>query len=213
MHYSTFNLLALLPFATAHFTLNWPTARGFDDTQAGSFPCGGFDEVKSPRTEFPLGGGPLQLNLEHTSTQVAVYLSLGSDPGNNYNIVLRPQFKEQGPGDFCLGEVGLPSSLNITSGTNGTIQVVTNGHAGGGLYQCADVTFTNITLSQSDNHCANNTNVKVTQENMPGNPNGTSSGTGTSSETPGPNPSSAAAHATAAGWLLGAVGAAGLALL
>lgn len=85
------------------------------------------------------------------------------------------------------------------------------------MIQCADVTFTNNALSESDynSHCSNGTRNKITAENMPGNPNGTASGTGTSSGTSPSSsaPANAAAQATVAGWLLGAVGAAGLALL
>lgn len=135
MHFSVLPLVALLPLASAHFTLDWPPARGFDDAKAVDFPCGGFDSVKTPRTEFPLNGGPLQLNMHHPQTRIAVYLALGNDPGSNYNFVLVPQLMQQGLGDFCLGDVKLPSGLNLTAGTNGTIQVVTNGDPTGGLYQ------------------------------------------------------------------------------
>ncbi|KAF2634997.1 hypothetical protein P280DRAFT_369272, partial [Massarina eburnea CBS 473.64] len=204
---------ALLPLAAAHFILDWPTNRGFDDSKAVDFPCGGFNDVKT-RTEFPLNGGPIQLDMHHTQTQVAVYLAVGNNPGSNYNIVLRPQLTQEGLGDFCLGQINIPSGLNISAGTNATIQVVSNGDPSGGLYQCADVTFVNTTLSQSDynDHCKNNTGVKVTSENQEGNPNGTSSGTATSSGASS-TPSNAAAHATAASWLLGAAGVAGLAFL
>lgn len=130
---NTFSLLALLPLATAHFVLDWPTNRGFDDEQAVNGPCGGFNDVKT-RTDFPLSGGPIQLDMHHTQTKVAVYLALGNDP-TSYSITLLPQLAEEGPGDFCLGSVNIPSDLNITSGTNATIQVVSNGDPSGGLYQ------------------------------------------------------------------------------
>lgn len=138
MQFKTFNLLALLPLlplTTAHFILNWPVGRGFDDDNAVKFPCGGFDTVTSNRTQFPLSGGPIQLDMHHTETRIAVYLALGNDPGSNYNIVLRKQLTEQGLGNFCLGQVDIPSSLNITAGMNATIQVVSNGDPNGGLYQ------------------------------------------------------------------------------
>ncbi|KAF1962808.1 hypothetical protein CC80DRAFT_361976, partial [Byssothecium circinans] len=206
--------LALLPLATAHFVLDWPTNRGFDDVKSVNFPCGGFDSVKTPRTEFPLSGSPIQLDMHHTQTRIAVYLAIGNDPGSNYNIVLRPQLSQEGPGDFCLGQVNIPSGLNITAGTNATIQVVTNGDPSGGLYQCGDITFVNTTLSQNDynDHCKNNTGVRVTAQNQQGNPNGTSSGPPSSGGS-SPTPANAATHATAASWLLGAAGVVGLAFL
>jgi nascent polypeptide-associated complex subunit beta len=135
MFVNALSLFTLLPLTTAHFLLSWPDRRGFDDAQAGSFPCGGFDSVSSNRTEFPLSGGPIQLDMHHSQTRIAVYLAIGDNPGSNYSIVLRPQFQRDGPGNFCLGQVNIPSNLNITAGTNATIQVVTNGDPDGGLYQ------------------------------------------------------------------------------
>ena len=136
MH-SVFALLFLLPLTSAHFLLNWPPARGFDDSTAPNFPCGGFDTVFSNRTTWPATGGPIQLDMHHTQTDVEVLIALGSNPGVNYNIVMRPTFLQQGLGNFCVGMVSVPSSVNITEGMPATIQVVSNGdEAGsGGLYQ------------------------------------------------------------------------------
>ena len=132
---NTFSLFSLLPLATAHFTLEWPTSRGFDDVKATNFACGGFDSVKTPRTSWPLTGAPIQLNMEHTETNLAVYMSVGEDPGTNFNIILVPQFAMNGLGDFCMGMVSVPAGLNISDGTPATIQVVSNGDPDGGLYQ------------------------------------------------------------------------------
>jgi hypothetical protein len=81
------------------------------------------------------------------------------------------------------------------------------------------VTLRTSALSQSDysSHCKNATNIEISQQNISGNPNGTSSegskpttsgGAAASSPTPG-----AASHIKAASWAVGAVGAVGLALL
>lgn len=136
MH-SALALLSLLPLTSAHFLLSWPPARGFDDSTAPNFPCGGFDTVLSNRTTWPATGGPIQLDMHHTQTVIEVLIALGSDPGVNYNIVMRPTFLQQGPRDFCIGMVSVPSSVNITEGMPATIQVVSNGDDGGsgGLYQ------------------------------------------------------------------------------
>jgi hypothetical protein len=128
--------LSLLPVTLAHFQLTWPTARGFDDDKAGNFPCGGFDSVQQSRTDYPMSGGPLQLKMGHDLTHVAVYLAVGSNPGSNYNTVLRQQFVVTGLGDFCMAQISIPSGMNISDGTQATIQVVSNGDSnGGGLYQ------------------------------------------------------------------------------
>jgi len=161
-------LLTLLPLASAHFLLNWPPSRGFDDDKAVTFPCGGFDSVSKNRTAFPATGGPIQLDMHHTQTDIMVILALGSDPGSNYNIVLRPTVAEEGLGNFCLGMVSVPEGLNFTEGQDATIQVVSNGDPNGGLYQCADVTLTKTALSTSEynDNCKNNTGVKVTNESV-----------------------------------------------
>lgn len=127
--------LALAPVALAHFQLKYPTARGFDEDKEPTFPCGGFDTVSSQRTDFPISGGPIQLDLAHLQTNVAVYLAIGDSSSESFSIVLHPQFQVSGLGNFCMGNVSIPSNLNITEGTKATIQVVTNGDDGGGLYQ------------------------------------------------------------------------------
>ena len=128
-------LFVLLPLTTAHFQLTWPENRGFDDSSATNFPCGGFDSVSSNRTDFPMSGGPIQLNLEHTQTRIAVYMAIGDEPTSNFSIVLRPQSEREGLGDYCMGQGSIPSGLNISAGTKATIQVVSNGDPNGGLYQ------------------------------------------------------------------------------
>jgi hypothetical protein len=79
---------------------------------------------------------------------------------------------------------------------------------------------TSLSASDINNNCKNNTGVKVSQENISGNPNGTSSGSsgnaasGTSGAAASPTSSpAAAAQAKAVTWVLGAVGLAGMAML
>ena len=145
MHLQPLLLSSLLSLTTAHFQTTWPPARGFSEKTASNFPCGGFDSVSNNnRTDFPIGGSPIELNLEHTQTNLAVYIAIASDPGSSYNIVLRPQFAEQGPGSFCIGAITLPSNVNVSGdGVPATIQVVSNGDPTGGLYQvgCASIHF------------------------------------------------------------------------
>jgi len=158
-------VLSLLPISTlAHFHLIWPAGRGFDEDKIVNFPCGGFDTPEPNRTSIPLTGFfPIQLNMEHTGVKGAVYMSLGNDPGSSYSIVLKSTFSETGPENFCIGDVAIPSNLNLTAGMNATIQVQTNGDPNGGLYQCTDITFTNDMLSASDysSHCSNSTGVSA----------------------------------------------------
>ncbi|KAG9565840.1 hypothetical protein KCU77_g11764, partial [Aureobasidium melanogenum] len=229
---------ALLPLASAHFKLIYPAARGFDEDLLVQFPCGGQNTVSSNRTQFPITGAPIQLLMGHTAAKVQVLMALGNDPGINYNITLVPTFQEQGPQNFCMGAgaIQFPAGLNITDGMNATIQVVTNGDPNGGLYNCADITFTStpLTTAEYSADCQNSTGVTAEALTNAGNANqstadatgiaassGSSSATasaassGASSATSGSKTSTgAAAQATLAGFALGAMGVlAGMAAL
>ena len=157
-------LLSLFPaLAAAHFRVLYPPARGFDPDKLVNYPCkqtlpldasfsrrharksftndaipllgGGFDTPSSNRTSFPLSGGPIQLDFEHTQQNVQVVFALGNNPtGNDYTYTLVPTFYEQGPRSFCISNTAFPPNLNISAGTNGTILVITNGDPDGGLY-------------------------------------------------------------------------------
>ena len=129
--------LPVLLFASvirAHFTLDYPPARGFDEDLLPNFPCGGQNSASSNRTEWPLAGGPIQLTMEHDRSAVQVLLGIGNDVGDDFNTVLVPTTEEEGIGKFCLSDVVVPDSLGFKEGDNATIQVVTNGDPNGGLY-------------------------------------------------------------------------------
>jgi nascent polypeptide-associated complex subunit beta len=75
----------------------------------------------------------------------------------------------------------------------------------------------NAQINFADN-CKNQTGISVTQENISGNPNGTSTETSPSSASSGAAASAtpstgAAAQSKVVSWVLGAVGLAGMALL
>lgn len=217
-----FLALSFLPLTLAHFKLNFPASRGFDDDKEGTFPCGSFDTVQSERTSFPISGGPIQINLGHPQTDVAVYMAIGDNPGNAFSIKVQPTTMITGLGDFCFGSIAVPADLNVTDGTKASIQVVTNNHESGGLYQCADVTLVNTPLSSSDysDNCKN-ASTSVTQENISRNPNetateetsGSASGSGSAAAASPTASPAAASQAKAVSWVLGAIGLAGAALL
>lgn len=48
------NLLGLsfLPLALAHFNLDFPASRGFDDDKESDFACGSFNDVSQTRTSM-----------------------------------------------------------------------------------------------------------------------------------------------------------------
>jgi len=130
-------LLTLLPLASAHFRLIYPAARGFDEDTLSTFPCGGQNTPSAVRTQWPTTGGPIQLDMGHTASRVEVLIALGDNPGAAFNTILVPTLQETGPNNFCLGMVGVPTTIGgvaVTAGMNATIQVITNGDGGGGLY-------------------------------------------------------------------------------
>jgi hypothetical protein len=143
--------LALAPVALAHFNLEYPSTRGFDEDKESTGPCGGFDTVSSQRADFPISGAPIQLKLGHQQTNLAVYLAVGDNPSNGFSVVLHPQIQVSGFGEFCLGDVSIPSNLNVTDGTKATIQVITNAHGEGGLYQvCITIEYDHLTQLTHD---------------------------------------------------------------
>lgn len=134
-----FSLLLVVPIASAHFLIDYPGTRGFDEDTQGNWPCGGFDEVSPNRSEFPLNGGPIQIHSTHTQQLYEVLVAVGNDPGENFNHVVVPTLLENGPGDFCFGDVELPSALNATEGMNATFQII-SGTSHGGLYGASSYT-------------------------------------------------------------------------
>ncbi|KAL8925009.1 MAG: hypothetical protein Q9208_003693 [Pyrenodesmia sp. 3 TL-2023] len=185
----------LTAVSSAHFTLDFPPARSSDDESQSTFPCGGHNSVASERTPFPLSGGPIQMTMGHDRSAVQVLIALGNDATEAFNTVLVPTTQEEGIGQFCLSNVQIPESLGVREGDNATIQVVTNGDPTGGLYNCADITFssTNATLSE----CTTGKGVQQTQyTGRFSNANGTDSAASTASSASGTGTSSATGSAS-----------------
>ncbi|KAF1812676.1 hypothetical protein P152DRAFT_345979 [Eremomyces bilateralis CBS 781.70] len=219
MHISAV-LLSLPALSFAHFHLLFPPVRGsFDAGSLDQYPCGGQNTV-GDRTDFPISGGPIQIDNEHTESKIQVLLALGENPtGDDFVYVMLPTIYAQGPQEFCMGMVGAPAEANVTEGTKGTISVVTSGDSNGGLYQCADVTFVNTPLPEAEynDNCKNATGIQVSSSN--GNANGSSSATSPSSSSDGgaaasPTSTPGAASVNGLGPALAvAVGAMGIAAL
>jgi len=135
-------LAALLPLASAHFSLNYPAGRGDSDETQTTPPCGGLNTPSSNRTRWPTTGGSLSLQAGHDEANTAVYLALGNNPTkDDFTIVLKDTFLQVGLGTFCWNSLEIPRSVNVTDGQNATIQVVQQGHSGGGLYNACSLRF------------------------------------------------------------------------
>ncbi|EAS27427.1 expression library immunization antigen 1 [Coccidioides immitis RS] len=224
MHLSgiVFAFSSLISLSTAHFRLVDPPPRGFSEDMLTRFPCGGQSMSKS-RTSVSLTDleMPIALEMGHDQTAVQVLLALGSHPGSNFNITLVPTFRQVGLGDFCLPSVSLDEQrlgVKPVDGMNATLQVVTNGDPNGGLYNCADITFSSTTEYTVPSSCKNGTGVTATpfsgeaatrnaNESTPnGQPQRGNSGSGPTSNIAG--------HLETATWgVLGAIVVGGVALL
>jgi hypothetical protein len=148
MAVAAFLLLAVAQLATAHFGLEYPTWRaatlgsGHNYSQ-WAYPCAGVpgNIEGGNRTDWPLTGGSVVLDLHHDWTYVFINLGLGANV-TNFNYTLTPEFlNTTGVGSLCLPTVPLPADLKVEDGTQASIQVITVGDSGAGLYNCADITF------------------------------------------------------------------------
>ncbi|EXJ63419.1 uncharacterized protein A1O5_11468, partial [Cladophialophora psammophila CBS 110553] len=119
------------------------------------------DNSATPRTEWPLTGGSLNVTLHDAAAYIFVNLGFGAN-SSDFNITLfSAPLNETGPGNLCFPKLTLPPGLPIQEGTQVSIRFATAGHNGEGLYNCADITFTNnATLLPSD-QCQNSSTVSV----------------------------------------------------
>lgn len=127
---------ATISAVSAHFQLNYPQTRGFNEDNEPQAPCGGFNNVGS-RTEFPLENGFVQINSGHTTYKYTVKVITSNNPstsdftGNNATVI--GSGSRNYPGDACL-TVSTNNGTDIKAGTNATIQITYDG-GDGSLYQ------------------------------------------------------------------------------
>lgn len=101
---------------------------------------GGGQAHPSPkRTAVSLTDLPIALTMGHDQTVIQILLGLGNTVGDAFNIVLKPTFAQKGLGSFCLPHVFIPANLGISEGMNATVQVVSDGEGGGGLYNVRSI--------------------------------------------------------------------------
>lgn len=160
MSLAAFVLLATAQLATAHFGVEYPTWR--DNTLGSSansnysqweYPCAGVPGNLGNRTDWPLTGGSLVLDLHHQWTYIFVNLGLGDNVANfNYSLT-EPFWNSTGNGTLCIPKVMLPANLPISDGSLASIQVVTLGERGQALYNCADITFRANVANLTNEQC------------------------------------------------------------
>ncbi|ROT39591.1 hypothetical protein SODALDRAFT_133882 [Sodiomyces alkalinus F11] len=153
--------LAAAGLSSAHFTLKYPEWRGntFDDTlnyTQWSWPCGGPAYGSGNRTDWPLSGGSLGVTLGHAYN--FLYINLGIEENGtvaSFPTSLTPNpLNTTGSGTLCLSDLLVPSDLNITAGTNASLQVIKVGRSGQAQYNCADIRFVEDAPEPTEEQCA-----------------------------------------------------------
>ncbi|CDS01751.1 uncharacterized protein SPSC_00146 [Sporisorium scitamineum] len=140
--------LALASSAAAHFTLDYPATRGFDEDLENQNFCGGFSDVSLPRQPWYYQNGPVEIDSHHDSAVVNIYISY-SVPTSAQSFLaaspLRHDLDITGEGEFCFhANASTTNVAGVTprAGTNATLMVEFISTEHGHLYQCSDVVFT-----------------------------------------------------------------------
>ncbi|KAG9245421.1 hypothetical protein BJ878DRAFT_501590 [Calycina marina] len=158
------SVLGSVALVAGHFTITYPEMRGDSFATGASqyiYPCANVNQTaETNRTEWPLTGGSIALDLGHAWTYAFINVGLGTDyPVTNYSLTNDRPLNITGKGDLCMEKLDLPAGLTVTDGQNATIQVVTVGETGTALYNCADIIFkTSATVLSSDD-CPSNSNI------------------------------------------------------
>ncbi|KAB5582670.1 hypothetical protein GE09DRAFT_277988 [Coniochaeta sp. 2T2.1] len=125
------------------------------------FPCAGVPAgvEGSNRTEWPLDGGSLRLNISHNWDYHFYNLGLGENV-SNFNISLTHGLVNvTGRGVLCVPKLGLPADIEVKDGDLASLQVVTVGHSGSALYNCADIVFRNSAETLGSDECVSDPGV------------------------------------------------------
>jgi len=149
-------VVALAQAVQAHFGIEYPDMRADSFEEPYSqwvWPCAGVNqsEVATNRTDWPLDGGSIVLELHHPWDYIWINLGVGTIV-TGFNVSLTPGlFNHTGNGTLCIPKLTIPAGVEIEDGLNASIQVVTTGARGNALYNCADITFrANATVLSGD---------------------------------------------------------------
>lgn len=100
-------------------------------------PTGGGPEYGSGnRTDWPLTGGSVGVTLGHAYN--FMYINLGIEENGqvaSFSHSLTPNpLNTTGDGTLCVSDLKIPSDLNITDGTNASLQIIKVGLSGQAQY-------------------------------------------------------------------------------
>lgn len=112
-------------------TSNWKTHTPSPSIGAGVPPA---TSTSGNRTDWPLKGGSVKLDLHHPWEYLFINLGLGANVTNfNYTLTGPTFWNVSGAGTLCV-DLPLPEGLTMSDGQEGSIQVVTVGASGSALY-------------------------------------------------------------------------------
>ena len=89
------------------------------------------------RTDWPLGGGSVKINIIHSTSVVFINLALGDSVvrSGSFNYTLTPiPLNVTGKGELCLPQVPVPAGVGVTDGLTGSLQVMLYGWDGQWTY-------------------------------------------------------------------------------
>ncbi|KAI8066966.1 uncharacterized protein B0P05DRAFT_475496 [Gilbertella persicaria] len=137
----------------AHYTMIYPTSRGFNEDTEPTAPCGGFDSVSSSRVKVPKNAF-VTINSGHVSYSYQINAVYSNNPNTSDFSGSAVKQLAQGtrsyPEASCLA---FQFGSDVQDGTNATLQIVYNG-GDGMLYQCVDVTV-DSSASYNSSMCYN----------------------------------------------------------
>lgn len=162
--------------ATAHFTLDYPETRGFDEDKETQF-CGGF-ATAATRQPFPLKG-PVWINNHHKKATIDAFVSLSTDPktfddfnktSNGTSIPHLTNFFQVPEGEACWNVDFTSLGLDLKNGSEVTLQVRFSGvsdhrpnlltsQGDGALYQCSDLVLLSDFQVPANETCKNDAAV------------------------------------------------------
>ncbi|KAM7215135.1 hypothetical protein V8F06_009453 [Rhypophila decipiens] len=161
MKVTSLAVLATAQLAAAHFGLEYPewrfdTLSGDERYSQWEYPCAGVPAGTGNRTEWPLTGGSIKLELHHAWSYIFVNLGLGEN-ATVFNYTLTPSlYNTTGNGTYCLPQLPLPTNLKVNDGDLASLQVITADYKGTSLYNCADIVFRSSAKSLSGDDCKSN---------------------------------------------------------
>ncbi|KAM0749344.1 hypothetical protein T439DRAFT_357703 [Meredithblackwellia eburnea MCA 4105] len=115
-----------------------PTLRGWDSSTVTTGPCGGIGTIY--RTNWPLGGGSIALEIQKASDDVILSYSTSSNPTSAQFTQFASLGDVSSAGYRCVSAPDF-SSMGLSAGQEITFQVAYQNSDDSKRYQCADVTL------------------------------------------------------------------------